>query len=104
MFVKTSTFHAIDTRYLALYSHTLLINNTTRRLNPRSRIKPYVARIPRKDAYREATLLLTRSDDDHNGAYRRFSLGMGQLSGPYGPTDLSYDGSTGRLPRILFLD
>ncbi|KAF8740515.1 Acid phosphatase-like protein, partial [Rhizoctonia solani] len=47
--------------------------------------KPYSPRIPKDDAYRDAALPFTRSDDDHSssghgGAYRRFSLGKGSAA------------------------
>ncbi|QRW25188.1 phosphatidate phosphatase PPAPDC1A [Rhizoctonia solani] len=47
--------------------------------------KPYSPRIPKDDAYRDAVLPFTRSDDDHSnsghgGAYRRFSLGKGSAA------------------------
>ncbi|CAE6424835.1 unnamed protein product [Rhizoctonia solani] len=60
--------------------------------------KPYSPRIPREDPYRESTLPLTRSDDEHRGgAYRRFSLGKAPSApGGYPYEGRPYDGSQGR--------
>ncbi|CAE7140126.1 unnamed protein product [Rhizoctonia solani] len=59
--------------------------------------KPYSPRIPRDD-YRDSTLPLARSDDEHTvngGAYRRFSLGKPHASGS---TDHYAGGSTDHYP------